>query len=597
MHERIGEGGNGQVYRATGPAGTVAVKLIGSAHDLDEAALARFRREITTLDELSHPNLIGLLDHGVDVELGPYLVLPLLTGVTLRELCRGRAVCPEAALLLILPIAEATGALHARGYVHRDLKPENAIATPDGTITVIDLGLAWGDGMSRHTESGAAVGSVGYMSPEQLDGRAVDGRTDIWALGVMLYELIAGKRPFARSRPTEEVAATLLGSYSRLSAADRRTGDALADLVASCLATDPTKRPSLDELVPRLAAMIDWAPAEQLATERASVVADPVGYQQRVAAFRVRRLERLAREAITGGKPFVALAICDRGLAYAPDHPVLVELIASAEAATAQRPPATASEELALARSETIASARGASPPVTAAPSTVARRSGRTAMIAIGATAVAIGVVFVIARQTAKPDPWAASSPATPTVTTTSAIDDRDRTLMRDFVGVFSKALDQNGPASGSAPRPPGGTPTTATGWMALARTQGPADAVTSLRHALRLSPDWPEARAALCLALAATEDAGALEVCTASLRHSPADVGLHAARAAVLIRENRHVEALADLDVVVAADPAPKWRRARAVSRSAVGDAAGAQQDLEHACQLGDAVACQMKP
>ena len=123
-------------------------------------------------------------------------------GRDVRAVCTGQRLCPEAAILLIEPIVLAAVALHAAGYVHRDLKPENAIAGPDGSITVIDLGLAWRDDMTRHTDTGAAVGSVGYMSPEQIDGRPVDGAADVWALGVMMYEWIAGKRPLrARVHP------------------------------------------------------------------------------------------------------------------------------------------------------------------------------------------------------------------------------------------------------------------------------------------------------------------------------------------------------------------------------------------------------------
>ncbi|HSK01863.1 MAG TPA: serine/threonine-protein kinase, partial [Kofleriaceae bacterium] len=334
--ERIGEGGSGQVYRARGPAGPVAIKLLGPASDMDDAARARFRREIAALGQLAHPHLVSMVDHGVDAELGPYLVLPLLAGHTLRELCGNRALCPEAALLLAQPIVQATAALHAAGYVHRDLKPENVIAGPDGSITVIDLGLAWRDGMTRHTDTGAAVGSVGYMAPEQIEGGSVDTRADVWALGVMLYEWIAGKRPFARARPAEEAAAMLLGQFPRLTAADRRCEDELAELAGRCLAVDPAKRPTAAELAASIDAMIDWA--EATPAERAAVIADPVAYQARVAPFRVRRMERLAREALDAGKPFAALAYCDRGLAYTPDHPQLLELVARAEGATARAP-------------------------------------------------------------------------------------------------------------------------------------------------------------------------------------------------------------------------------------------------------------------
>ncbi len=137
--DRIGEGGSGQVYRARGPEGLVAIKLLGTAADLDDAARARFDREIAALGQLAHANLVRMIDHGIDPELGPYLVLPLLAGTNLRALCGDRALCPEAALLLVQPIVHATVALHAAGYVHRDLKPENVIASPEGAITVIDL--------------------------------------------------------------------------------------------------------------------------------------------------------------------------------------------------------------------------------------------------------------------------------------------------------------------------------------------------------------------------------------------------------------------------------------------------------------------------
>jgi hypothetical protein len=566
LHERIGEGGSGQVYRATGPTGVVAVKLVGDPNDFDDAHAARFRREIAALTGLSHPALIALLDHGIDPELGPYLVLPMLAGHTLRDLLKGRAVCPEAALLLMLPIAEATAALHARGFVHRDLKPENAIAAPDGTITVIDLGLAWGEQMTRHTESGAAVGSIGYMSPEQLDGQQVDAAADVWAIGVMLYEAIVGKRPFARARPTEEVAATLLGAYAKLTAADRRTSEELAALVGACLTLDAKQRPSIGVLVEQLRAQIDWT--DDVASERAAAIADPIGYQARVSAFRVRRLERTAREAIDAGKPFVALATCDRGLAYVPDHAALVELIAKAETATAGVPKPQ--------------------PAVGPAP------KSNTGWI-IAATLVGVAGIFAFAyHQTQKDDPWAPKAAPTATVTTTSAVSDSDKALLHGFMGLFSKALDSTSKSPPSPSSSGGSRPTTATGWLDLAKSQEPAEAVTSIRQALTLSPDWPAAQDALCVALASTKDDGAIDVCTKSVKRDPANVTLHAARGAALVNADRHAEALADLDAVVAADPSPMWRRLRATARAGAGDATGAKKDLADACQLGDAIACQ---
>jgi len=433
--ERIGEGGSGQVYRAEGPAGPVAVKLLAAAADMDAAARARFAREIAALEQLAHPNLVGLVDHGIDPELGSYLVLPLLAGSNLRELCAGRAICPEAALLVVQPIAHALVALHAAGFVHRDLKPENAIAAPDGTITVIDLGLAWRDGMSRHTGTGTAVGSVGYMAPEQIEGRAVDGKADVWAIGVILYELIAGRRPFARPRPAEEAAAALLGAHPRLSAADRRASEPLADLVSRCLAIDPAARPSAAELAAALDAQLDWT--DDVAGDRAAAVADPAAYQARVAPFRIRRVERLAREALASRAPFAALAHCDRGLAYTPDHPALLALVGEAEAATA----------------------RPTAPAVRPAARPAPRRSIVLGMIAVSvviAVGVTAGVELGHRDATVARDPWAGSGapPATaqnpPAVEVKLVPDSADLKLMKDFVSVFGRVASH--PAHSSGP-------------------------------------------------------------------------------------------------------------------------------------------------
>jgi hypothetical protein len=485
--ERLGEGGSGQVYRAEGPAGMVAVKILGPAADLDEAARARFRREIGALQQLRHPNLVPLLDHGFDDELGPYLVLPLLPGLSLRDVVGGRAICPEAAILLAQPIAAAAAALHAAGYVHRDLKPENAIAGPDGTLTVIDLGLAWRDGMTRHTESGAAVGSIGYMAPEQIEGGTVGAAADVWALGVMIHEWIAGKRPFARARPTEEAAAALVGAFPRLTAADRRADEALAELVARCLAADPATRPAAAELAEGLAPMIDWAAPEALAAERAAVIADPAGYQARVAPFRVRRLERLAREALAGGRPFAALAACDRALAYAPGRPELEALVAEVEAATggAPAPPP-----------------RGEAPP----------RRRRSFAIAGGVVGVVAGVAIAAwvagdhgDSEPPRGEPAPAAAPAPPGAETQATGDEAGQELARDMLDVFGRALDLSEKQPAAAREP-----ATAQGWLELARTQPPALAVLSVRRALELQPGWRDAERQLCALYTVLGDPGA---------------------------------------------------------------------------------------
>ena len=333
LFERLGEGAAGQVYRATDVTGrALAVKLLGRSADLEpDAAHARFAREVKILAQLDHPMLATLIAYGVDDELGPFLVMPLVPGKTLRELARGTSLCPEAAVLLLEPVAAAVAALHERDIVHRDLKPENVMIAPDGRVVVVDLGLAWGPQHSRHTQEGTAIGSVPYMAPEQIEGSGVGTAADVWGLGVMLYELVSGRRPFARPRASEESAAALVGAYTPLDAAAPRCPPELATLVTHALDRAPGARPSAQAFADGLAAAIDWCERTEWAQERAKVAHAPGEYSQRVAPFRVRREKRLAREAIDAGRPFEAIKHIDRALGYIPDDRELLALADEAE--------------------------------------------------------------------------------------------------------------------------------------------------------------------------------------------------------------------------------------------------------------------------
>jgi hypothetical protein len=204
---------------------------------------------------------------------------------------------------------------------------------------------------------------------------------------------------------------------------------------------------------------------------------------------------------------------------------------------------------------------------------------------------VAIGTVIVFWIGFDRERRPAPPVTTTPSVVTGTGIDPRDRELVGDFISLFGQALEARG--TGTTPPPHGDKPTTANGWLQLAATQSPADSVISIRQALALSPTWLDAQVALCAALAASQNEGAVAACDVAIRRKPDDVGLLVARGAARLHAGDPQGALVDLDRAVGADPDPKWRRLRAKARVAAGDAKGAQTDLAHACQLGDAAAC----
>ncbi|MBZ0120586.1 MAG: serine/threonine protein kinase, partial [Sandaracinaceae bacterium] len=327
--EPIGEGGFARVHHARKDGRSFAIKIL-SPSVRDAQTESRFAREVAALGALKHPNLIELCDHGVDPVHGPYLVMPLVSGMSLRDLARGGAggIAPEAALLLIEPVLRALSVLHAASLVHRDVKPENVLVTPLGEVIVVDLGLALHEAHSRLTEAGTITGSVPYMSPEQIEGRSITAASDLWSIGVVLYELITGRRPFARERPSEELASILASSFEPLDAADRRVGPELAAFVARCLSRNAQDRfRDAASALEELSACFDWITPRELRAERTKVVTDPRGYAGHVAPKRAALLVSEAKEMLRGGDPFGALRVLDRALAYAPSDPEVLALV------------------------------------------------------------------------------------------------------------------------------------------------------------------------------------------------------------------------------------------------------------------------------
>ncbi|MGA3201088.1 MAG: protein kinase, partial [Bryobacteraceae bacterium] len=203
----LGRGGMGEVFRArdTRLGRAVAVKFLSSKMTTDRSALERFRREARAISTLNHPNVCTV--HDIGEEAGrPYLVMELLEGQTLKERIAGPALSNDQLLTIMIPILDALEAAHALGIVHRDIKPANVFLCRQGPVKILDFGLAksTGPGSTAHpdmaealTEPGTAVGTIAYMSPEQARRGNVDARSDLFACGVVLYQMATGTLPFA----------------------------------------------------------------------------------------------------------------------------------------------------------------------------------------------------------------------------------------------------------------------------------------------------------------------------------------------------------------------------------------------------------------
>ncbi len=245
----------GEVYRArdTRLCRDVAVKVLPAAVSNDPKALARFESEAKAVAALSHPNILALFDVGKEGAVS-FVVMELLEGETLREALTKGPLPVRKALDIALQMAEGLAAAHGKGIVHRDVKPENVFLTKDGHAKLLDFGLARPERLppdrdatqsptvEKLTSEGAVLGTVAYMSPEQARGETVDFRSDQFSLGVVLYEMLTGKRPFGGASAAETLAAIIRDEPEPLTKLDPKLPALLGWIVQRCLSKDPEER-------------------------------------------------------------------------------------------------------------------------------------------------------------------------------------------------------------------------------------------------------------------------------------------------------------------------------------------------------------------
>jgi serine/threonine protein kinase len=255
VRSQIGAGGMGEVYLARDPkiGRDVAIKVLPSALATDKERLARFEQEAQAAGSLNHPNILAIYD--VATEDGSlYVVSELLEGETLRDIIGGTPLPVRKALNFGLQAAHGLAAAHEKGIIHRDLKPENLFVTVDGRLKILDFGLAKltetngeeskSDLPTRkvNTDAGAVMGTVGYMSPEQLRGKPVDQRTDIFSFGTVLYEMLSGQKAFQKDSTADTISSILREDPPELSGTNKNVDPGLERVVHRCLEKNREQR-------------------------------------------------------------------------------------------------------------------------------------------------------------------------------------------------------------------------------------------------------------------------------------------------------------------------------------------------------------------
>jgi len=242
--EPLARGGMATVWIAEDPvlSRQVAVKVLRADLAADDATRVRFRHEAIAAAKLSHPNIVSTFDTGDDDGIA-YIVMELIHGPTLRDLIDQRGGLAVSDVIRIgKQVADALDAAHRAGLVHRDVKPANVLVPASGPVKVTDFGIAKAAGGDDLTRTGTVMGTARYLSPEQVNGRPTDARTDVYALGLLMYEALCGHPPFGGDTDIATAMARLTTSAPAVRAERPEVSAALDDVIHQCLARQPASR-------------------------------------------------------------------------------------------------------------------------------------------------------------------------------------------------------------------------------------------------------------------------------------------------------------------------------------------------------------------
>ncbi|MGE0402464.1 MAG: serine/threonine protein kinase [Kofleriaceae bacterium] len=331
--ERVGQGGMAIVYRGLDRSlkRVVAIKVLHKHLADYQEARDRFEREAQAVAKLRHENILEIFDFSAKPESEAYIVTEFIDGQTLKQVITSRPIAyPEIGAMLILQVGRALAHAHAGGILHRDVKPENIMIRSDGVVKLMDFGISHMVDLERLTVTGQLLGSPAYMAPEHVEGRPLDFRTDVFALGIVLYQLCVGKLPFEGKNPHEVLKRIAECRFTDPRVANPRIGNRLGRIILRAMAREPADRyAAIGEMVTALDGYLEESgiASDKLAGELSRYFAAPAAYEQALNARLVDHLTRRGQELLAKDERAPALDVFDRVLTLDPKNEKVLAIL------------------------------------------------------------------------------------------------------------------------------------------------------------------------------------------------------------------------------------------------------------------------------
>jgi len=329
--ERVGQGGMAVVYRGLDRSlrRTVAVKVLHRHLADHQEARDRFEREAHAVAKLRHENILEIFDYSGGTSDESYIVTEFIDGATLKEFVGDHPPQhAEIGAMIVLQVCRALAHAHGQGILHRDVKPENVMIRSDGVVKLTDFGISQMLDVHRLTVTGQLLGSPAYMSPEHVEGQPLDFRTDVFAAGIVLYQLTVGKLPFEGKNPHEILKRIAECRFPDPRQANPRIGNELGKIILRAMARDPDDRyPDVTAMVTALERYLEGSGLDTPAKELARYFAAPASYEMALHQRLVDHLTRRGKELYTDKHRGAALELFDRVLTLDPDNAGVLRLI------------------------------------------------------------------------------------------------------------------------------------------------------------------------------------------------------------------------------------------------------------------------------